>query len=279
MRKSYAAFTLVELLVVVSIIVVLIAILIPSMENAMDVAQKAKCAANQHSAVTGTILYTQQNKGEFFACRGRQVIISFDGQQGAYSRHSGGAYERPEDRTMNWASTLASAGMAGQSGTAVQPIYTPYKNLWCPTYLATFPDANGNLVTYNEPIAAVGASLIGYQYMGGVEWWLNPDKPSGKNLESSSPVNMTKSRGGWVVTGDLIFQSGVQWLPIHTVGNPNNRPEGGNFSYVDGSVAWFKVEDTRFLHSWAVNGQRNFFIAQRDAGYAATDRVNATSFY
>ena len=46
MRPSPKAFTLVEVLVVISIIVILVSILVPSLEKAMAASQRSKCAAN-----------------------------------------------------------------------------------------------------------------------------------------------------------------------------------------------------------------------------------------
>ncbi|HRX87380.1 MAG TPA: type II secretion system protein [Phycisphaerae bacterium] len=57
MRKPRSAFTLVELLVVISIIGLLVAILLPSLQRAREQARSVKCLANLHSQMIAVISY------------------------------------------------------------------------------------------------------------------------------------------------------------------------------------------------------------------------------
>lgn len=63
MKKRHAGFTLIELLVVVAIIVVLIAILLPSLGNARNQAKAVKCASNLKQIGQAIYMYTQENNG------------------------------------------------------------------------------------------------------------------------------------------------------------------------------------------------------------------------
>lgn len=56
-------FTLIELLVVVAIIVVLISVLMPSLQNAREQAKSVKCMSNLRQSGYGLMMYAQENQG------------------------------------------------------------------------------------------------------------------------------------------------------------------------------------------------------------------------
>ncbi len=60
------AFTLIELLVVVAIIAMLIAILLPSLKQARDLAQSAACASNARQLQIGWMQYALDHHGRMF---------------------------------------------------------------------------------------------------------------------------------------------------------------------------------------------------------------------
>lgn len=61
--KSRKAFTLVELLVVIGIIVLLISILMPALRSAWDSAKTIRCAANLRNVYQAMAAYAAENKG------------------------------------------------------------------------------------------------------------------------------------------------------------------------------------------------------------------------
>ena len=63
--QTPGAFTLIELLVVISVIVLLIALLLPALELAREQARTVQCASNERQMGTATMLYIEDNEGQF----------------------------------------------------------------------------------------------------------------------------------------------------------------------------------------------------------------------
>jgi prepilin-type N-terminal cleavage/methylation domain-containing protein len=74
MKKK--AFTLVELLVVISIIAMLLAILLPSLQKARDNAKATVCKSNMKQISLATALYLENNNQNFFIGANSWVITS-----------------------------------------------------------------------------------------------------------------------------------------------------------------------------------------------------------
>jgi prepilin-type N-terminal cleavage/methylation domain-containing protein/prepilin-type processing-associated H-X9-DG protein len=60
-----AAFTLVELLVVITVIAILAALLLPALSNAKESARRARCASNLRQILVGARMYADENDDRF----------------------------------------------------------------------------------------------------------------------------------------------------------------------------------------------------------------------
>lgn len=65
-RRTHNAFTLIELLIVISIILILTTMLVPSLRAAKELAQAAQCQSNLHDLGVAMGMYHTENDGAFW---------------------------------------------------------------------------------------------------------------------------------------------------------------------------------------------------------------------
>ena len=230
------AFTLVELLVVVTIIAVLAALILPSLGRALILARRTLCRTRLRNISNGANTYCAGADGEYFQCRWRDVQIAlnpaFEGQTG-------------ED-AIDWIKAAEGVGLKGKA--------------W------ECPDRPGSC----QIEAGYPQLIIGFQYFGGIKKWTNP----WGTFDSCSPVRKDKAKPEWVLAADCTMKVDLVWgggrptaygnMPQHRGSDP--WPEGGNQLYVDGSADWVPFEKMVFIHNWHGDWSRACYWYQRDLG-------------
>ena len=257
------AFTLVELLVVVTLIVILIAMLAPALDQAMEATLRAKCATQLRIVHQQVTEYTSQNRGVYFICRLRSV------QHGISNGHHQ-YYSQPGDDQVNWIDAAMTVGLAvndpsrpggyyHQTVSGVSLPVDPNESIWpapiwdCPS---GSPDRERFSVKYQSLV-------LGYQYFGGITLWSSPFDGT---RESRAPVRVQDTNGSWVLAADRVHYSGGRWIPNHRRADGGRLPAGGNQVYINGSVEWVDFFDMALIHSWDNNPNEFHLFKQNDVG-------------
>jgi prepilin-type processing-associated H-X9-DG protein len=251
------AFSLVELMLVVTVIVILIALLMPAFRMSRERVRRATCATNLAGIAQGMIHYGASNQGRLIVCRGRSVQKAFNPQ--GVGVHN----NRHWDDDIDWIDALASVGLVdrektNQGGGYMERSPSPLWN--CPSR---------NYKSQWEP--GYPQLVVGYQYFGGIDKWINPffgTKPA------RAPLSL-RSNGRWALGADSAMKIDHVWgggrasayggLPAHKAGD-QAHPAGGNQLYLDGSVAWVDFENLIYIHSWNNNYARIAYFYQEDLG-------------
>jgi len=254
--RGPAAFTLLEMLLVVALIVLLISLLLPALTQVRETSRRAVCAANMAGIHRGVVAYGTSNQGRIFIVRGRAVQKAFN----AIGADVHG--NRVWDQDIDWVDAMATVGLAVGPKVNVGGSLVHYQpsELWnCPSraYKSQWEVSFPQLV-------------VGYQYFGGIDKWTNPYVGS---MTARSPLS-TKSDGGRTLIADAAMKIDNVWgggrasayggLPAHRDG-ANAYPAGGNQMSFDGSNQWVEFKKLIFIHSWGGFARTAYFY-QKDLG-------------
>jgi prepilin-type N-terminal cleavage/methylation domain-containing protein/prepilin-type processing-associated H-X9-DG protein len=231
-RSQLRAFTLIELLVVIAIITILVAMMVPFLGRAKELANQARCRGNQKALVMAALTYC--NTWRFFAPAGWGP--TYVGGSGDTSTVLYFWYEKP---------------MLGQyfnedvpRDGIVDGAYPPRNSaLGCPSPSLTYGPTDDSWIGYNIAMA------FAFQPLGGVQrcYWRGPRLDEIVPTSSSFVLFAdTPANSGWMYICDWAYNNRDMNAPPNVsvlssgAATDTIRHLGGiNYGFLDGHVKYF----------------------------------------
>ncbi len=264
--KRVAGFTLVELLVVISIVVILISLLLPALSRAKELALRTACASNLHQLGVALFAYAS----EYHRYPPQRLASGLEMTQASTKL----AYPVAQENSMPGSEFKALAHILGsqkQPLLATDPLPQCVDILTCPEF--TIPPAVTSIAAgsppfnnfrsqysvlyrdtywpnesgYSESGATKGGpqpqyyyAELGYCYLGGSYWWPGPSGGGEANNVVDSPLT-TADNPSWGLAADII--STIGWSPSAHISPSGGGNAGGNELYNDGHVDWINWDN------------------------------------
>ena len=237
MRNRKKAFTLIELLVVVAIIAVLVALLLPALSTARELARRSVCGSNLKQYYIGIYSYAEDNN---------DWLPPFDTW----------LIERRGNSLGGWPTRMS---------VTLRDIYQSYglhrDVFFCPSLLSQNPTA----INSWDPAWGVGTA---YVYSAGMRYnvWPNswshyivPCKLDEDGEYDKGGVHYSVPAAERILVTDQVEQQATNstvWFgnhfPFFSVGAPDSPPKqaGANELHMDGHVKWYQSgQMKRMLYS------------------------------
>ncbi len=244
-RKPQVAFTLIELLVVVAIIVILLAVLVPGLEKALRVAERAKCGANQRNIAQPCAIYAFENKRAF--------------PRAANNGNTYGATAMDVRQTLSNPDPLAPiTGSSGPTyaasavgwGRLVITQQLPSTKLGEIIHCPSLDTTSGAPVNFGMDVAEYSAN--GSECAGGSTWVSNAAEDiddrilasynyRGRSYESThggGVIRMGKAGSAFVLSSDFISTHPTATNPNY--GRKFHHGDGWNIAYGDGHASYYR---------------------------------------
>lgn len=269
------AFTLIELLVVVAIIALLIAILLPSLGKARELANRAACGANCRGIMQSLNVYASDNQDAFPVVGVSPVsapgtywgtVGKFIGEQST-SPVSGGDTSADLAIASYYSTTAGTMSASNQGGNVMANIwilvlknYTSPKQYLCKSdpvassVAGSLTDSSNNYFT-NFNAAGTSNPDLTYSYSFAYpwntnttpsvgSWWRNTTDSSLPLMSDMAPANNTGSNPTAQTPGQVSSTSGG--LPTNGAkawNSPNHQREGQNVGFADGHAEFVRRAD------------------------------------
>ncbi|HET6247932.1 MAG TPA: prepilin-type N-terminal cleavage/methylation domain-containing protein [Tepidisphaeraceae bacterium] len=214
-------FTIIELLVVITLITILMSILLPGVSKLRNIALGVKCQGNVRSLMGGFLAFAADHDNHL---------------PGADRGVQGGPAQVPYQT--DWLMNPQSYQYCPQTGT-VYPYINSAKTYLCPA-MDTDQNSGGN---GNDEYASNGKFDYGFfTIFNGAQIQMIPQK--------SQMILLSGTTGGWVPTPIICQEDGYQVNGYDQEGNHSNVDQmshihngGSYYASIDGSVNWINEPD------------------------------------
>lgn len=244
-HRKTQGFTLVELLVVISIIAILVALLLPALNGARTTAFRASCMNNVRQLTLAMHEYMTDNEG-YFPPKISGSHLSWFGKSGALGKYGSGMLNA-EKRILNPylggpfedEHEVSICRCPGDKVSAIHIDYSQY-------------DAMGSSYTFNgltadrssaTPGAVTGSGLIIPQRdaTAPAEWGSTYPGRSGDEIENPSRFIVIAEDGAY----RLMWWSSQQWNDFGSIDRNvwHGLSVGFNCGFADGHAAWIDMTD------------------------------------
>lgn len=237
-RHPSRGFTLVELLVVISIIALLIALLLPALKQARETAQRMQCLSNVRSLGIATTLYAMDHHDSLMWV-------------GKHSEAPGKGRIAGNPDMQAWYSDYLSPGAAGSSvSISAQMRWQPAKVLICPSDVRRGDGKMDNTYHVTKTYDYYRAAYASF---------------FGRTLDKNVTLEDLQHAGRFVPGGiAALWGDRCNTREFGSTGGlaetnhgmaAQYKPNGGNVGRVDGSAAWFPYsDDNQSKDAYITNG-------------------------
>src|SRR5688500_2769955 len=154
-RNRAAAFTLVELLVVIWIIALLSSILLPALQKAREAATLVACSSNQRQLALAMRMFANERKGHAPTVSDHNIALRYDPSRQIFTFHTGGT-----NFLHDWASALLPyLGVRGVDSFFLGP-RDKSKVFICPS--DRWQELPGDIATLTGPGLALYNNVVPY---------------------------------------------------------------------------------------------------------------------